>query len=192
MTVMLTFFISLKNNFQAIWLAFIGVLGWLDTRLPQPVYKFYPLLLGLTAVTGISSQERERRFTWGAAGFAAGLFLASSGLLLLALYLTWTPVQAPYLDGVQGRYFLPLAPLALLWLPPIFSLKEKWYRIFTLGVFLVWAYLSYLSVVGLFPDTGGRARSGSYGLGTEVLSPSFRKGDLGELSIAYLIPPAPL
>jgi hypothetical protein len=38
----------------------------------------------------------------------------------------------------------------LLWLPPIFSLQDKWYRIFTKGVFLAWAYLSYLSVVGLF------------------------------------------
>jgi uncharacterized membrane protein len=149
-TVMLTFISCLKKDFQGIWLSFIGVLGWLDTFLPQPVYKFYPLLLALTAVTGISSQEQGRRSTWGAAGFAASLFLASSGLLLLASYLTWTPVQAPYVDGIQGRYFLPLVPLVLLWLPPICALKEKWYRIFTLGVFLVWAYLSYLSVAGLF------------------------------------------
>jgi hypothetical protein len=28
-------------------------------------------------------------------------------------------------------------------------------------------------------------------VGTEVLSPPFLKGDLGGLSIAYLIPPAP-
>jgi len=149
-TVMLTFCSSLKKDFQGLWRSFIGVLGWLEIFLPQSVYKFYPLLLGLTAVTGISSQEQGRRSTWGAAGFSASLFLASSGLLLLASYLTWTPVHAPYVQSIQGRYFLPLAPLLLFWLPPIFSLKEKWYRIFTLGVFLVWAYLSYLSVVGLF------------------------------------------
>lgn len=150
LTVMLVFFSALKKEFMGLWWNLIGVLGWLDTFLPQPVYKFYPLLLTLTAVTGISSQEQERRSTWRAGLFAASLFLASTFLLLLTAYLAWNPVRAPYVKGLQGRYFLPLVPLLLFWLPPIFSLKEKRYRIFSSVVFLVWTYLTYLSVAALF------------------------------------------
>jgi uncharacterized membrane protein len=32
----------------------------------------------------------------------------------LASYLGWTPPCAHFVDGVQGRYFIPLIPLALL------------------------------------------------------------------------------
>ena len=37
-------------------------------------------------------------------------------------YLKWTPVGADYVKGVQGRYFVPLAPMiffALTILPPM-------------------------------------------------------------------------
>ena len=34
--------------------------------------------------------------------------------IFLASYLGWTPPCATFIDGVQGRYFLPIVPLAFL------------------------------------------------------------------------------
>jgi uncharacterized membrane protein len=43
-----------------------------------------------------------------------GIFLLSAGFIFTALYLYWTPAGNPLVLGVQGRYFLPTAPLLLL------------------------------------------------------------------------------
>ena len=45
------------------------------------------------------------------AAFAAVL------LIFLSEYLSWTSVGAAFVDGVQGRYFLPIALLLPLFLP---------------------------------------------------------------------------
>jgi hypothetical protein len=47
----------------------------------------------------------------------AALALAGCGLILAIAYLTANPVGAPRVAGVQGRYFLPLAPLLAFALP---------------------------------------------------------------------------
>ena len=57
-------------------------------------------------------------------------FLAMSGVALLGivgvfttLYLTYTPVGQWYIDGVQGRYLLPLLPFALLGIAILLPIK---------------------------------------------------------------------
>jgi hypothetical protein len=35
-------------------------------------------------------------------------------LLSLSQYVTWTPLGAGFVDGLQGRYFLPVAPVAAI------------------------------------------------------------------------------
>jgi uncharacterized membrane protein len=37
----------------------------------------------------------------------------TSGIIVTSQYLTWTPVGAPTITGLQGRYFIPLAPAVL-------------------------------------------------------------------------------
>jgi hypothetical protein len=95
--------------------SFIGILGWLDTRLPRPFYPAAFVVLGLALVAGPAP---------GAAGMWKRLpllvlvaCLLSAGAIFAALYLIWSPVGALMVDGVQGRYFLPIAsfvPLAFL------------------------------------------------------------------------------
>jgi uncharacterized membrane protein len=46
--------------------------------------------------------------------FSLCLYLACCLLIYLSLYVTWTPVAAAIVNGVQGRYFAPLFPLLLL------------------------------------------------------------------------------
>ena len=43
--------------------------------------------------------------------------LCSIELIFVALYLTWTPVGMDRIDGIQGRYFIPLLPILLFVLP---------------------------------------------------------------------------
>lgn len=91
---------------------FIGQLGWLDVDMPHfyNVIALSELLLGtiLAALTlrGIS-MGRGTRLT-----LALVILIAAAAIFALQ-YLTWTKVGAPIIDGVQGRYFLPLAMLSV-------------------------------------------------------------------------------
>jgi TRAP-type C4-dicarboxylate transport system permease small subunit len=38
-------------------------------------------------------------------------------LTMLIMLLSWTPLSSQVVEGVQGRYFLPILPLALMTLP---------------------------------------------------------------------------
>lgn len=58
-----------------------------------------------------------RRLWWLAV--AAGTVL----LIETAMYLTGTPLGADYVQGTQGRYFLPILPLALLAIMPESGVK---------------------------------------------------------------------
>lgn len=42
------------------------------------------------------------------------IILAISGLIFTSLYIQWSPINYPYITGVQGRYFLPILPLIAL------------------------------------------------------------------------------
>jgi hypothetical protein len=37
-----------------------------------------------------------------------------TGIIALLSYLYWTPVGSTFIDGIGGRYFIPLAPAVLL------------------------------------------------------------------------------
>ena len=89
----------------------IGRLGWLDTPIP-PFFLllFAVLLLGAACTDGDSLVKitvAQRLYV---------LALISTVLLLVAIsqYLLWTPFGAHDVEGIQGRYFLPVALLFLL------------------------------------------------------------------------------
>ncbi len=103
---------TLKNNHDPYAHMFIGVLGWLDTPMPE---TFYPAAWTMLAIAVALSLSRGLSTPWRWAP-AAGLLaaLAGFGLVHGALYLTWTPIGGPIVHGVQGRYFLPLAMMLCL------------------------------------------------------------------------------
>lgn len=96
------------------WLAktFIGGLGWHDTYLPDWYYCVAAIVLVLAWVAPGNR---------GALLVPAGLALGTVGALFVitctALYLSWTPVGKPTINGMQGRYMLPVLPL-LAWMIP--------------------------------------------------------------------------
>jgi len=90
---------------------FVGVLGWLDTHLPNSLLDAYALLLLLAAAFDGHPDVRLGlvRRAWVCAIAVAGLLGVS-----LSLYCLWCAVGSPVLDSIQGRYFIPLAPVMLL------------------------------------------------------------------------------
>ena len=98
----------------ALWLQ-----GLLGTTLGEPiVYRIdVSWLLGVGLVLALlaaalptaESAPLGRRMAWGTAGI-----LACVALAVLAAALNWTPINYQTLFGMQGRYLLPVLPLALL------------------------------------------------------------------------------
>jgi uncharacterized membrane protein len=93
---------------------FVGVLGWLDTLLPRPFYTAAYVMLATAfaavAAVGVSGGWRVVRLA------APALAVVGAVGVCAALYIGWTNVGASRIDGVQGRYFLPLAMMLPLML----------------------------------------------------------------------------
>jgi len=90
--------------------SFLGILGWLDTKLPM---YFYPVLwigLATCALAGVSVHMLQE--DWLPRLLLILIALASVCLIFLALLVTWTPHPATVVQGVQGRYFV--VPMILL------------------------------------------------------------------------------
>ena len=81
-----------------------GNLG--QVGLPAVVVVLEVVLLVGVALTSNSLSGRQRVA-------AALIVVASSGGIVLSQYLTWSVACGEVLEGVQGRYFLPILPLAL-------------------------------------------------------------------------------
>lgn len=103
-------------------------LGWLDAPLPRVAVVTLGLGLVLLAALEIGSGPREPR---ARARLVATLAAAMGGALAieLAQWIETTPLGAPGVEGVQGRYFLPLLPLCLLIARPEPNRGTRWSRL---------------------------------------------------------------
>ena len=99
---------TLKQYGHAYFEEFIGVLGWLDTKLAQAYYHVAGAVIGIAAIASTSRQGGERTSIQSRMALATGLLLSAGGVFAIQ-YLTWTEPGHPVVEGVQGRYFLPLA-----------------------------------------------------------------------------------
>lgn len=90
---------------------FIGVLGWLDTELHHVVIITYVDMLFFFGVNAsnesISLSNRQRLIAF------AALLLGVVGMST-ASYVAYNPVGSDMVRVLQGRYFIPFAPLAFL------------------------------------------------------------------------------
>ncbi len=90
---------------------FIGVLGWLDTYLPNKIHALYGGFLVFMALA-----DGDRGFALGPAKRATLIALTLAALIVIpmAAYVAFTPAGFDRVRGIQGRYFIPFAPVALL------------------------------------------------------------------------------
>lgn len=91
--------------------SFSGRLGHFSVMLPGWLSLFHVVVLGVVAVTDVPG-----KIMIGARGKMVILLSLVVSILWLfsSQYLSWTPVGARMIDGVQGRYFIPLAPMIFL------------------------------------------------------------------------------
>lgn len=89
---------------------FVGQLGWLDTKLPTAfLFAYLCVLLALVLADARPDLEVRAWQRWTAAALTVSTLLMISA----SLYASWTPVGASFVEGPQGRYFIPLAPAAV-------------------------------------------------------------------------------
>lgn len=91
----------------------MGRFGWNTILLPLLGYALAMVMViaGVLSAPDVPRAIRPRMW-W---------FLLGAGIMLLvetALYLTGTPLGADYVQGTQGRYFLPALPVILLAVTP--------------------------------------------------------------------------
>lgn len=108
--------VSLWITWRPLFEQTIGVLGWLDTDLP---WRFYVISACVVVLFFIWQFAGLKRGVFSAAFWVRfilllGVLFAVTEGIYLALYITWTAVAAPYVDGVQGRYFLPVCMMLVL------------------------------------------------------------------------------
>ena len=91
---------------------FIMVVGtqWFSYPLPRWIYIVNILILFLIPLI----DKNGIRINFKNKSVILGTFLMISGLIFLFEYLTWNPVAAVKITGVQGRYFIPVLPLLFL------------------------------------------------------------------------------
>ncbi len=115
------FFVAMINSFVEMpewyWMNFIGSWGFLwNVTLPMMFYVLYSILLIFFALTN------ELNFKLGERGLLIFAAAVSTLGFFFVHYLKWSPVGGEFVIGVQGRYFVPLAPMiffALTFLPPM-------------------------------------------------------------------------
>ena len=121
---------SLVNFSGWYWENFIGSWGFLwNVTLPPLFYPLYSMTLIFFALTnGLKLKLGER----GVLIFAAAV---STIAFFLFDYIIWTAVGADYVSGVQGRYFIPIAPMILFALSVLPPMRHKNLLAVAAGVF---------------------------------------------------------
>ena len=105
---------TMRHYWRGYVASFIGLLGWLDTDLP---WDYRLAAMAMLAAAAVAAALGLRRVSGGAGGWllsAAAILFAAMGVFV-GEYLSWTAPGKDMIEGVQGRYFLPLAlPVAAL------------------------------------------------------------------------------
>ena len=99
----------LQSTFQLD--SFVGKLGWLNKPLPKWLINFYLLILIITAFLLSNNDVRIGLIDKLIIAF---IFIAGVIFIETGIYLIWNPVGQNYIQDVQGRYFIPYAPLFFL------------------------------------------------------------------------------
>lgn len=122
---------------------FVGALGWLDLIFAWIYYRnaYIIFIVGLVLSFKLG---KKKHFL-----LRASLFLCSLATLICVLtaqYITWTSLESTSLDGVQGRYALPIFPFLALAISGS-DKEEKMKFIRTLLLILVLAFPIYSGVI---------------------------------------------
>ncbi|WP_312283639.1 DUF2142 domain-containing protein, partial [Candidatus Igneacidithiobacillus taiwanensis] len=104
---------TIETNSYTYYHQMIGVLGWLDAPLP---HSYIDITIFVFFITAFLVIRKIKFYDW--LGVSAAL-ITSLLFFFISLYADWSPVRTSIIDGIQGRYFLPLIPLSFVILYPL-------------------------------------------------------------------------
>ena len=117
---------------------FIGRVGWHDVAVPYRMVKHYCHALLLVAF--IAPRKGTERPWPKLHSFWVLLVTGTTGAMVyFTIFLTWNPLGATLIEGVQGRHFLPVFPFFFLAAWPVFKLKPLFWKIWQAGILGGWA-----------------------------------------------------
>lgn len=115
---------------------------WNNTDVPSI------LSYGLALIFVLISMEIEARYSKKMTFTVTFVILMNAILICAAMLFGWTTYGARYIEGVQGRYFIPLLPLAAI---PLSALparhKEKYFSRMAAEVIVIFSYLTYTNII---------------------------------------------
>ena len=106
-----TFLVNFSGQIERNARAFVGLFGWTDTMLPRWHFKGWAFVLLFTILT---DGCKKHTIKWIDKVLYLSIFSMIYVLIVTLLYIYWNPVGADKIAGVQGRYFIPMAPLFFL------------------------------------------------------------------------------
>lgn len=102
----------------------VGVYGWLNVPMPAWYYRFAALFVCLALLSG---EKGEPGLSMPHRALLLLLVLAVLLAFSFTMYMAWCDPGAKAIDNLQGRYFIPIAPLLLFLLrTPLVRLPARW------------------------------------------------------------------
>lgn len=97
--------------------------GWLQVYISDVWVVAFSLLMVLSLFN-----ESEESFTFNKKQklMLGVIGVASFGLVVLSMWLFWTPLNSKYIEGLQGRYFIPmLIPILFIFKNKLFMVQKR-------------------------------------------------------------------
>lgn len=86
-------------------------MGWVEIEISELIPMLFLLLLVLSAM---KTKDESVYVKSGQKWWIAFVCAASAGMILAGMLLTWTPRGHISIEGVQGRYFIPMMPALMV------------------------------------------------------------------------------
>lgn len=122
---------------------FGSMYSWMDIKLP---FTFVVLYIGLMLLICVKPEREQYEMTKKQKYILAGICIIISGGIVAGLMFGWTLKDSIAVEGIQGRYFLPVLPIVIL------MMRNKWIvvkknmdRIAILGIGML-QYITYLKL----------------------------------------------
>jgi len=106
-----TLYLTTRELFHGYLVDSVGLLG-IFYMLPYIFVYGYIFFLGISIFSDRIIKRKDYRFRFYIIIYLIGTYIT----MLSALYISWTPLGAEYVDGIQGRYFIPLIPILAIFL----------------------------------------------------------------------------
>jgi uncharacterized membrane protein len=99
---------TLEKRGRSYLQSYVGLIGWFDLYLPSAFVAAYLVLL--TFACWVSQDSPALPSPGRAASVVLPAVLISISSIALLSYLYWSPVGFDFIDGIHGRYLIPLTP----------------------------------------------------------------------------------